>query len=594
MARLPVPNSDAGVWGDILNSFLEVSHNGDGTLQTSAAQQAGAVTSVNGRTPNSGAITLAAGDVGALAASAAGHANGAATLDGSGNVPSTQLQNPITAALFDKGGQVYDVKAYGAKGDGSTDDTAAVAAAISAAATGGKVYFPAGTYVTSTITLPSGVWLVGAGYEATVVQLKAGTNGHLVVTTNFASLTGTDTPSAGVPFEFGVMNLTLDGNQAGNPSGGHGLAIYGYGYLLQDLIIRNANGWGLWTEWATTGSSPGNDSMESFIVNFKIHDCSSGGISHQGPHDSQFLNGILYNNGVGSSTLAAFDMPIDGKANGSTLTDIHVWGGTYSYGYRIASSGILMSGCQGEGGLTGQLLIASSLTQVVASKFFDGGVNTSTTKGIVLGTSVNNCRINAKVENCGGGVLDISASGINANDYDILGSYYGSATTPSPAVLGSYDSQSAVKVVVLDHGTATSDSKLVTPGAIQNAGFTASKSWGGGVGVNVAPSTNDALLLRTTADTQSGVVVFPNSATQSANLIRVQDNTFTDRFTVSMTGVTKVGAKNGLTAITFGGYKSSTGAPTSGAWAVGDTVLDSAGAWWICTVAGTPGTWIGG
>lgn len=32
MARLPTPGSDDGTWGDILNDFLTVSHNADGTL----------------------------------------------------------------------------------------------------------------------------------------------------------------------------------------------------------------------------------------------------------------------------------------------------------------------------------------------------------------------------------------------------------------------------------------------------------------------------------------------------------------------------------------------------------------------------------
>jgi hypothetical protein len=32
MARLPQPGSDSGIWGDILNEFLEVAHNSDGTL----------------------------------------------------------------------------------------------------------------------------------------------------------------------------------------------------------------------------------------------------------------------------------------------------------------------------------------------------------------------------------------------------------------------------------------------------------------------------------------------------------------------------------------------------------------------------------
>ncbi|MEX0748787.1 MAG: hypothetical protein WD467_03255 [Candidatus Saccharimonadales bacterium] len=36
MARLPIPGSDQGVWGDILNEYLLVEHNSDGTLKRGA------------------------------------------------------------------------------------------------------------------------------------------------------------------------------------------------------------------------------------------------------------------------------------------------------------------------------------------------------------------------------------------------------------------------------------------------------------------------------------------------------------------------------------------------------------------------------
>jgi hypothetical protein len=57
------------------------------------------------------------------------------------------------------------------------------------------------------------------------------------------------------------------------------------------------------------------------------------------------------------------------------------------------------------------------------------------------------------------------------------------------------------------------------------------------------------------------------------------------------TGVAELGKKNGLANIRLAGFKNSAGAPTTGAWTTGDVVLDSAGAWHLCTAPGTPGTW---
>lgn len=57
------------------------------------------------------------------------------------------------------------------------------------------------------------------------------------------------------------------------------------------------------------------------------------------------------------------------------------------------------------------------------------------------------------------------------------------------------------------------------------------------------------------------------------------------------TGVAAVGAKNGLANIRLAGFKATAGAPTTGTWVAGDVVLDSAGAWHLCTTGGTPGTW---
>ena len=81
----------------------------------------------------------------------------------------TTLQSALKLGIF------FNVKdtVYGALGDGSTDDTAAIQATIAAAVTagGGTVWFPAGTYKCSTgLTLPQGVNLLGAGSNASIIN----------------------------------------------------------------------------------------------------------------------------------------------------------------------------------------------------------------------------------------------------------------------------------------------------------------------------------------------------------------------------------------------------------------------------------------
>jgi hypothetical protein len=89
---------------------------------------------------------------------------------------------------------LFNVKDFGAVGDGTTDDTAAIQAAIDAAfaittaspndmieARGATVFIPEGFYLTDTLTLPSGVSILGAGTRATKLFNDFGTSSEGIV-----------------------------------------------------------------------------------------------------------------------------------------------------------------------------------------------------------------------------------------------------------------------------------------------------------------------------------------------------------------------------------------------------------------------------
>lgn len=90
----------------------------------------------------------------------------ATTLTGAEVAPIVQAGSTKKAAI-NLINPILSVKQYGATGDGTTDDTAAIQAAVTA---GDMVFFPNGTYkVTSAISIPSNRTLVGEGASSVIL-----------------------------------------------------------------------------------------------------------------------------------------------------------------------------------------------------------------------------------------------------------------------------------------------------------------------------------------------------------------------------------------------------------------------------------------
>lgn len=134
------------------------------------------------------------------------------------------LQGPVVM----QDGPWIDVRGYGAQGDGTTDDTASIAAALSRAAAlgGATVFVSPGTYkISSTLTLSPGVALRGASSLSSVLKLADGANCDIITR-----------GSGHGQFRY-ISDLYLDGNKANNISG-RGI------YLATGAVssyIRNVN-----------------------------------------------------------------------------------------------------------------------------------------------------------------------------------------------------------------------------------------------------------------------------------------------------------------------------------------------------------------
>jgi hypothetical protein len=258
---------------------------------------------------------------------------------------------------------VFNVLTYGAMGDGSTDDTQAIQDAEDAAAeAGGQVWFPPGTFLTGTITKKSKSHWKGAGTEATILMLAPGTNDDLVRGADFETLTSGST-SGGI-HNWSISDMTLDGNKTSQTTG-CGLIVYGYGYYLQNVRVRNCYEHGILSQWGSNLGSPGQDSMEAHLSGVKSHGNNMDGIYWTGPHDSVMVNVHTFENGGNGLTVA-------GLGGGLQLTNGHSWGLSQDYAVRLDALAYLTN-CQSEGASVAQVYIGVNDCQYIGGAIYAAG-----------------------------------------------------------------------------------------------------------------------------------------------------------------------------------------------------------------------------
>jgi hypothetical protein len=214
----------------------------------------------------------------------------------------------------------YDVKAYGALGDGTTDDTAAINSAIAAAlaAPGGRVWFPSGIYATSSsIEIPENVTIEGV-HGDTIPYATSPTSPCVIrplsshTGTAILRLRGKD-ETARTYDHVGarIRNLTLDGTNT--PAGTKGIQVAG---LVREarfeyVTVNAAKDTSFWFGAGTTDTSKFPQSLRLVgclakasgnngytfvnVPDSTIVDCNSLGATNSGFSIQGFMNGQIAN-----------------------------------------------------------------------------------------------------------------------------------------------------------------------------------------------------------------------------------------------------------------------------------------------------------
>lgn len=468
VARLPQPGADNGTWGDILNDYLLQSLDSGGALRdnvVSAAQiQDGSITEaqldsgVQTKLNDTGTPPAWADITGKPAVIASG-ANQAAA------------RSSIGASSVD---DITGLLSLAPEPGTASANTSAIQALIDQAtsAGGGTVRLRAGkSYTVTGLIMKSNVTL---DLQGATLLLAPSTTASVIETLDYTTLKSGDT--TGGPMDFSVINGFLDGNrvnQSGTPSTFPAvLAIYGRRYTLDNLIVRNGQGTGIDSQWSTISPFQTPNGFESWVTRVYVHSCRHDGINFRGPHDTFFQNLFVVKCGEATDSVPLRFPDSSGRTNGCNVDKFHIYGGNgYSFCLLANTAGMRFSNFVCEGAQIAQVLVQASQVMLDGFHLYTGGIAMATAKGIQMGdathTGVNGSTIRGRVENCGGGAIDVTYMGWN-NDVD-LHHFYLSSTTPTKTDLGyvgTLVARNQFRLRTTDSGTGSGGTYQPTSGQV--------------------------------------------------------------------------------------------------------------------------------
>lgn len=192
-----------------------------------------------------------------------------------------------TAGTLTKNFACFNVKLYGAKGDGTTDDTAAINSAITAAgATCGVAFLPPGTYYLGSgpVVPVSCVWISGSGVGATTLKLNGALAGGNADGIRFSIANGGTYLT-----DVRISDLAID---ATAQTAGNGLTLQGWsGLRVEHVRVLNPFGFGF-VVGSNGGATPAQYSSDLYMNDIYVTGERNGNDSIGG---GSILRGTIQN-----------------------------------------------------------------------------------------------------------------------------------------------------------------------------------------------------------------------------------------------------------------------------------------------------------
>ncbi len=230
---------------------------------------------------------------------------------------------------------VINVCMFGAKGDGVTDDTAAIQAAVDyaksmhSAADYIAVFIPSGVYRVSMITVYAYTVLYGQGRATVLKRTDTANVSAVIYGVNSDSLWGyTGSDATEFVYSAEIHDFTIDGNVDGvniafdSTKKGDGIAIWGARYRLYNIDIINCQGRGMTTDYKDQNLDYLAPWFESTIYSIRINNCGKEGWLCDGPHDAAIHDiGIINGSRLGN---ALYDGFYAGPRMSGNIGNLHV------------------------------------------------------------------------------------------------------------------------------------------------------------------------------------------------------------------------------------------------------------------------------